>query len=180
MAFTYGLPTPDRYDLLQWVSVLKLATAWEFAQIRTLALSHVRAMQDGTMSIGYSEWWSILEFSWNLPSFFELREITISCLSQYLHFMPTSQVMMGRKYMVRNWVTEGLKRLGEQESLPPLDELKEKLGIDMTITLLYFRDSLSGQPLKSACPRCRRLGSSKGPLDSQVEKHFSDELSRYN
>ncbi|KAJ8088634.1 hypothetical protein AAF712_007304 [Marasmius tenuissimus] len=179
MAFTYELPTPNCYNLRQWLSVLKLATAWEFAQIRSLALNHMRAMQND--AIQYSEWSSILEFSWNLPSFFELREIAVSCLSaERFRLSPTSQVWMGQKYMVREWVTEGLKRLGGQENLPHLDELKENLGIDMTIALLYFRDSLSSQSLKSACLRCRRLSSSKELETSQVEEHFSGELSRYD
>ncbi|KAF9268484.1 hypothetical protein L218DRAFT_512615 [Marasmius fiardii PR-910] len=181
MSLTFNLTASFTYTLTQWVSVLKLATAWEFNDIRTLAMKSITDHKDGT----YEEWFATFEFCWNLAGFTELRAVAIIRVDGLQKWTPVQKVHYGRGYWVRRWVSEGLRELILAPTLPDAKDI-ESLGLQTVVIFLVLRE----QAVKRCMP-CKREGTSRrsnysGPSylsDSErcsladVENHFSEELS---
>ncbi|KAL0563598.1 hypothetical protein V5O48_018469 [Marasmius crinis-equi] len=180
IVLTAGFAAPNEYGLLQWLSVLKLASAWEFIEIRELAMARIRNFSGQGPGTAREKWLSVLEFCWDLPTFSDLRDITISCLSRSSGVPAIEQVVLGRRYLVKSWLIKGLKGLGTEPALPPLDQLKRDLGTDLTLQLLYFRDYVSTHSCKYNCHDSRRGHGEQSKYVDKVEEYFPDELSRYD
>ncbi|KAG7091224.1 hypothetical protein E1B28_010275 [Marasmius oreades] len=137
MSFTFSLPPPTGYTLHQWFAVLKLATAWEFSDIRTLAMKSM--ILDKTRVYGIGQWFGIFESCWNLDDYTEPRELAITRVSSLQKWSAMQKINNGRWYCVRQWAsTEGLKDLAEAECS----------GFQ-TMDLLSLREVIS-----KPCPHC--------------------------
>ncbi|KAF9268471.1 hypothetical protein L218DRAFT_983913 [Marasmius fiardii PR-910] len=183
MAFTFNLPPPTGYTLLQWLAVLKLATAWEFSDIRALAMKSITADQ----TRNYDQWFEIFEFCWNLVGFSELRELAISRVFGLQNWSPMQKFENGRGYRVRGWAFDGLKELAEAPNLPSPKDL-ENLGFRMVLNFLFLREEVRNRCSYCAqqvdamlCYNCRNgWGSSKRERcdHAVIEKYFAQELSQ--
>ncbi|KAG7091193.1 hypothetical protein E1B28_010244 [Marasmius oreades] len=85
------------------------------------------------------QWISVLKLStfWELS---EIRTLAVSEISKTsLSYM--DKIALGRKYRVKPWLSGGLKDLVDPVcSLPALDDMKEKLGTETAMQLLYVRN----------------------------------------
>ncbi|KAG7091215.1 hypothetical protein E1B28_010266 [Marasmius oreades] len=179
MSFTFNLPVPTNYTLRDWVSTLKLATAWEFEDIRTVAINSITAGRRDTSS--YDEWIGILEFCWNLPGFAELRELAIGRVSGLQKWTPMQKIDNGRRYRVRQWVLEGLRELADAPSLPTAKEI-ESLGFQIAMNFFFLREEVLKRCSRCArileCPSTHRYGTKERCDLSLVEQYFGQELSK--
>ncbi|KAF9268470.1 hypothetical protein L218DRAFT_852902 [Marasmius fiardii PR-910] len=157
MSLTFKLPPPTNYTLHQWLSVLKLATAWEFFEIRTLAMKSIAA---------------------------DKTRLVINRVSGSQKWSAMQKIRNGRGYRVRQWVSEGLTELADACSLPPVEEI-ETLGFQM-MNLLFLREKVpkgcpecrnSGDFWCSYCNTKLPRKANRCDL-ALVEKYFSKELSK--
>ncbi|KAL0563023.1 hypothetical protein V5O48_019056, partial [Marasmius crinis-equi] len=91
MALTLNFPTPANYTLHQWLSSLKLATAWEFSAVRELAMKSITEIK----AENYEEWISILKFCWNRVEFTDLRELSINRVTDLQRWDGMTKIEMG-------------------------------------------------------------------------------------
>ncbi|KAG7091209.1 hypothetical protein E1B28_010261 [Marasmius oreades] len=173
VALTVKLPTPKSYSLEQWLSVLKLSTAWFFSDIRTLAMGEVTA---STSHYTNDQWITVLDFAHSQGSdrFSDLRDLAITRISGFNFSSKVDQVLMGRKYLHKPWIIQGLRDLVNASALPSLKELT-RLGQNTVLTLLYM-----------AFQRAQSMGTNRGyhhsysyrgPYnDVEVEEYFVDEI----
>ncbi|KAK1231659.1 hypothetical protein PQX77_005225 [Marasmius sp. AFHP31] len=180
LALTLDLATPTNYTLHQWLSVLKLSTAWEFSDVRELAMRSLKDSKEGTLA----QWTVILDFCWNRPDFMEVRELAIIRMSNLEKWVPMTKINTGRKYLVSKWVSNGLWGLVIAPGLPSPDDL-QTLGFDTVMNFIYLRDivmkrcSKCGHTLScdSACGSYYRDRRNRCEL-RDVENQFRDELTR--
>ncbi|KAK1223916.1 hypothetical protein PQX77_013195 [Marasmius sp. AFHP31] len=137
VALSAGLGVPT-YNLNQWFSVLKLSTAWEFNDIRSLAISNMSSSASLKLG-GLEEWGTFLDLSHHSPQFCDLRQIAITRLNDLVSTSAIQRFKLGYKYYVEDWVFEGLKGLALQKDLPKLEDLRRDLGTDTALRLLYLR-----------------------------------------
>ncbi|KAJ8076631.1 hypothetical protein AAF712_000270 [Marasmius tenuissimus] len=182
MALTFNLPTPTDYTLVQWVSVLKLASVWDFTDLKKLAMKSITEYKN--LKANLSRWTEILDFCWNRAGFSELRELAIHRASGLETWDPMTKISMGRKYLVRKWVSAGLLALVTAPGLPSTKDL-HSLGIDIVVIFLCLRDEVvrkcpnCGQAL--ACDGMCRFQGARGRSRCEladIEKCFKEELSR--
>ena len=132
-----------------------------------------------------AEWNVILDFCWNRAGFRELRELSITRISAVEGWTAITKIEMGHKYLVRQWVLNGLWTLVVAPQLPPLQDLRA-LGFDTVMNFLYLRDEVMRR-----CAKCGHQVSCSGSCDNNyrrekknrcelkdVETHFTDELAR--
>ncbi|KAL0563022.1 hypothetical protein V5O48_019055 [Marasmius crinis-equi] len=183
MALTLGLSIPHDLTLPQWLSIAKLATGWKFSEIRSLAMRYITESKAGS----YDYWFATLQFSWNLVEFDDLRELAIARLSNLIgHWTAVVKIRMGRQYLVRRWVSEGLLSLVIAPGLPSMNDL-QSLGADTVLRFIYLRDEVikncancgSKLSCNGSCRSAYGGGEKRARCDlTTVEKHFNDELSR--
>ncbi|KAG7091226.1 hypothetical protein E1B28_010277 [Marasmius oreades] len=182
MSFTFNLPPPTGYTLCQWFAVLKLATAWEFSDIRTLAM---KSITDDKTRI-YDQWFGIFVSCWNLEGFTELRELAITRVSGLQKWSAMQKINNGRWYCVRRWATEGLKDLAEAPSLPSFQEI-ESLGLHTVVNFMLLREAVlkrcthcaSGYSRVLRCSNCDSTVSTQARCNLVlVEKYCAQELSQ--
>ncbi|KAL0072524.1 hypothetical protein AAF712_000287 [Marasmius tenuissimus] len=184
LALTLDLATPTNYTLHQWLSVLKLSTAWEFSDIRELAMRSLKDSKEGNLT----QWTAILDFCWNRVDFVEARELAVTRVSELQTWGSMTSVRMGRQYFVSKWVSIGLRGLVNAPELPSTDDLTT-LGFDTVMKFLYLRDEVvkrcerCGNPLTcDGYSSCRRNSYRYTPRNrcelGEVENHFRDELTR--
>ncbi|KAG7091124.1 hypothetical protein E1B28_010178 [Marasmius oreades] len=160
IALTVDLPTPTNHTLEQWLSVLKLSTAWCFSDVRNLAMERVSGSPS---NFTRDQWITVLDFAHNSDLFIDLRVLAITRISGFAFSSRVDQVLLGRKYLHKPWVIQGLRELANVSTLPPLPDLN-RLGQETLIGVLYI-----------ACNRAQRY---RGPYnDREVDEHFRDEIS---
>ncbi|KAF9268491.1 hypothetical protein L218DRAFT_1072986 [Marasmius fiardii PR-910] len=180
IALTVGLPTPTNYNSDQWLSVLKLSTAWYFSDIRKLANEQISRPQ---VNYTKDQWVKVLDFAHNSDQFTDLRDLAITRISAIRFNSRVDQVLLGRKYLHKPWIIEGLKELANMSSLPSVAELN-RLGQGTVVSLLYMAynrvQSMVATPNRSqgyyTYPTVSDSG--RGPYsDREVEEQFRDEIS---
>ncbi|KAF9268487.1 hypothetical protein L218DRAFT_1072983 [Marasmius fiardii PR-910] len=170
IALTVGLPTPTNYTSDQWLSVLKLSTAWYFSDVRELAMREVsRPNADYTRD----QWITMLDFAHTSDQFADLRDLAITRLPFDYSQSRVEQILLGRRYRHKPWIIQGLRELANANDLPPLTEL-HPLGKDTLNILLYM-----------AFKRARFTGgyrsgsTARSPYsDEEVEQHFKAQRDR--
>ncbi|KAF9268488.1 hypothetical protein L218DRAFT_994353 [Marasmius fiardii PR-910] len=161
MALTMGISTPTNYTSEQWLSVLKLSTAWYFSDIRKLAMGEVSGP---IAKYNRNQWITMLEFAHNSDQFADLRVLAITRITEFrFQDSRVEQVLLGRRYLHKPWIIEGLRELVNMRDLPSLMELK-LLGKDTLNILLYMAFK-------------RTSGRHSSHYDErEVEEHFSEEI----
>lgn len=135
---SFGLPPPTDLFFLQYLAVIKFATAWGMSEVQTVV---VKLMSDRAHYADEDDWAYVLDVCTDcndLKELSELRELAIKICGDW---KPVTQIEDGRRYRVKEWVIKGYRKLVAAPDLPTDDDFKV-LGIGAVKTLMFLREKL--------------------------------------
>jgi hypothetical protein len=176
----------DQITWSEWTSILRLSRRFCMADLNTLAIGKVIDIPQCR-----DEWIDVLDFSTTINGLGipKIRESAIQAISK-LSTDEVDKVLLGRDYMVTDWLLEGYMTLVQRKTTISQEE-EDKLGMKATLELLRVRDHVNWECTCRANGSYSRRGAwmsnglIRGPLcfklcdlEGKIRSCFADEFAK--